>query len=562
MLCRECYSTIDDGLPRCPQCGARIGGHRSWVRWSARFALAAGVAAACWLGWFVRDAPPARQASLRTTTAQPAPPIEQEGTDVLPTTPSQDLANHSPACRLRLSGAVSIPGLALAGAWTGVLIAAENLPAESDPELDLRVQVVTDRPDYGFVLLATDTIDCTPAPAAREQTGPLSILVPMSDGRAGFRPVPVHTHDTRNGRVRLSADGRAVPAGLAVMNHRGEAVGLTVPGSRMLPALPTLAWLRHPSPIRAPLSDAIAARRALDPVAIVEDARAAVRTHGGAAESALREILGNLAVARTLAPSRELLIEIEQTDAAVARQLIRALLPGRESEALAVARQAWDRQALDRDARLADDLLLLIAGYTPVRTALDEWVSIAPKANNPQRARDVLIGRVLATASSSQDVPGSLLLVDSALRALGTEPRLQAEKSSLLSQQASRGQRVEVAIGPSGVAVTSVIIGGGQLDYIVDTGASLTTIPTAVADRLGLRSGANPPVTLQTASGTVRSVIVTVPSIQIGGIHLRDVRATVLDLPGQQGGLLGLDALQRLDVSIDRQRRVIVLENR
>jgi aspartyl protease family protein len=108
-------------------------------------------------------------------------------------------------------------------------------------------------------------------------------------------------------------------------------------------------------------------------------------------------------------------------------------------------------------------------------------------------------------------------------------------------------------------------VGGQAVRFLVDTGASLTTVPTAVADRLGLRKKTNPRAKVTTASGVLEVEVVELPSLKLGKIRLRKVRAAVLDLPGESlagTGLLGLNALQRLNMEIDSENSRLILKQR
>ena len=157
--------------------------------------------------------------------------------------------------------------------------------------------------------------------------------------------------------------------------------------------------------------------------------------------------------------------------------------------------------------------------------------------------------------------------LDRALILFPADARLTALRDRLRAADAARRAptvpgRVEIPLR-GGVATTRVEFPrAGSYEFIVDTGASVTTIPPVVADRLGLRRQGGRPVTLTTASGQVESVIVRIPELRFGSIVLRDVPAAILDLPGRHDGLLGLEALKRLHVEIDDQRSLLVIEQR
>ena len=99
-------------------------------------------------------------------------------------------------------------------------------------------------------------------------------------------------------------------------------------------------------------------------------------------------------------------------------------------------------------------------------------------------------------------------------------------------------------------------------DFLIDTGASLTTIPNAMVRQLNIPITADTPRRrVQTAGGTVDAYQVTVPVIEIGGWEVTDLEVLVLDLPGQGGlGLLGLNYLQRFRMDLRSDEGMLVLE--
>jgi aspartyl protease family protein len=88
--------------------------------------------------------------------------------------------------------------------------------------------------------------------------------------------------------------------------------------------------------------------------------------------------------------------------------------------------------------------------------------------------------------------------------------------------------------------------GGVPVNFILDTGASDVMLSPADARRLGFD-----PATLaytrryQTANGTVEGAPVTLPSVDIGSIHVSDVSASVLKTESDTS-LLGMSLLRRL----------------
>ena len=90
-------------------------------------------------------------------------------------------------------------------------------------------------------------------------------------------------------------------------------------------------------------------------------------------------------------------------------------------------------------------------------------------------------------------------------------------------------------------------VNGADVRFLIDTGASLVALSPEDAERIGFdRSELNFSQRLHTAGGIVRAAPVVLRSLELGGIHLRNVRAVVNGerLPHS---LLGITALERLN---------------
>lgn len=81
--------------------------------------------------------------------------------------------------------------------------------------------------------------------------------------------------------------------------------------------------------------------------------------------------------------------------------------------------------------------------------------------------------------------------------------------------------------------------------FLVDTGASMVSVPTNVAIKAGLRRGM--PITILTAGGTKTAYLTKIPVLKIGDdITLRNVNATINPEMGDETVLLGMGALKQL----------------
>ncbi len=101
-------------------------------------------------------------------------------------------------------------------------------------------------------------------------------------------------------------------------------------------------------------------------------------------------------------------------------------------------------------------------------------------------------------------------------------------------------------------------------ELMVDTGATIVTIPTSTAEKLLLEKGPNTRIIrLSTAGGITTTWEVIIPCIEINNHKEHNVRAYVLDIAGDPtGGLLGQNYLNRFHVEIDNEKGLLLLKPR
>jgi clan AA aspartic protease (TIGR02281 family) len=116
--------------------------------------------------------------------------------------------------------------------------------------------------------------------------------------------------------------------------------------------------------------------------------------------------------------------------------------------------------------------------------------------------------------------------------------------------------------GSNRVTLTAVINGAADQDLLVDTGATVVTIPSSTADALGLEIVPGDR-TLATAGGAVSVNEVIIDALEINGWVEHDIRAIVLDMPDRpELGLLGTNYLGRFDMDLKPEEGTLVLTPR
>jgi clan AA aspartic protease (TIGR02281 family) len=123
---------------------------------------------------------------------------------------------------------------------------------------------------------------------------------------------------------------------------------------------------------------------------------------------------------------------------------------------------------------------------------------------------------------------------------------------------------IRFAPGIRYIPVTAVLNHTVSQPFIVDTGASMVTIPRASAESLGLAVDDRSPLRkVHTAGGVKLAPEVTLATITVEGWEVNNVKALVLDIPDQSGlGLLGLNYLSRFRMNINAEQGVLLLEPR
>jgi clan AA aspartic protease (TIGR02281 family) len=143
-----------------------------------------------------------------------------------------------------------------------------------------------------------------------------------------------------------------------------------------------------------------------------------------------------------------------------------------------------------------------------------------------------------------------------------TVRRLQQGISELKTQE----DKIVIRYAPGSrtIPVTARLDRRLNQHFLIDTGASIVTVPFATVRRLGIDLTTNLPRRLfYSATGVHNAIEVTLPSIELNGWVIEDVKALVVDLPGKSGmGLLGMNYLKNFRLDLNTSEGVLLLEPR
>jgi aspartyl protease family protein len=104
---------------------------------------------------------------------------------------------------------------------------------------------------------------------------------------------------------------------------------------------------------------------------------------------------------------------------------------------------------------------------------------------------------------------------------------------------------------------TTGTVNGRPVHFLVDTGATSVTLSRSDAQRIGLHYRSGMPLRSTTANGVVKGWQVSLDSVRVGTITVRNVDAFVQDNDKLSLGLLGMSFLRRCDMH--RQGSTLVL---
>lgn len=215
---------------------------------------------------------------------------------------------------------------------------------------------------------------------------------------------------------------------------------------------------------------------------------------------------------------------------------------------------------------LSHPVLLIILGSLTALSAPCLATDVEVVALTPGRSANVVIegGAPIrleigeATADGVKllqaDRAGAVLSVDGITKSLPL-----AARRSLVAGATGSGT-VTLSADARGHFLTSGAVNGRSVRFVVDTGATLTTLSRADARRIGLDYRDGVPAEAMTVNGVVNGWRVSLDSVSVGNTTVRDVDALVVDNDTLPVGLLGMSFLGQFDMQ--RQGSTLVLRRR
>ena len=156
------------------------------------------------------------------------------------------------------------------------------------------------------------------------------------------------------------------------------------------------------------------------------------------------------------------------------------------------------------------------------------------------------------TLSVGQTIDGVKLISTEANAAIleieGKRERLEMGQHFESAEQTGSRQSVTLAPDSRGHFVTDGMVNGAHVRFLVDTGATMVSLPGVAATRLGIDYRKGRKGFSQTANGVTAVYNVIFDSVTVGGITIMNVEGLVHEAGGLDVALLGMSFLNRTEM--------------
>jgi aspartyl protease family protein len=142
----------------------------------------------------------------------------------------------------------------------------------------------------------------------------------------------------------------------------------------------------------------------------------------------------------------------------------------------------------------------------------------------------------------------------------GKRRTLVAGQGGAIATEAApvRGAGVTLIADSRGHFITTGVVNGTSLRFIVDTGASTVVLSSSDARRAGINYLAGARTSTQTANGVIPAYNVKLDTLKVGDIEINNVDAIVIEGDRLPMALLGMSFLNRMEMKRDGQSMTLI----
>jgi len=130
----------------------------------------------------------------------------------------------------------------------------------------------------------------------------------------------------------------------------------------------------------------------------------------------------------------------------------------------------------------------------------------------------------------------------------GARQRVGLNRNITTNYVAPERREVQIPRNERMQYITGALINGRKVQVMVDTGANVVALNARQAAALGLDYAAGMPSTVETASGVSDAWVLNLERVEVGGIPVEGVRATVVVGDYPTTILLGMSYLQHVEL--------------